>query len=389
MPSIKEISQIVKMTPAEQAIMLKGRHGIGKSEIIKSIFEKSGYRVIILFVGQMADAGDFIGLPDRESIRVQWTDDKGETVEEMTKITDFCPPKWWPYNPNEKVVIFLDEANRGKPEIQQCLMDMVLNRRLNGRALPKMTRIIAAINPGDDGYYQVEDLDPAFLDRFNVYDFLPTVEEWIYYAASSNYNKSVVNFISKNDTFLDPPKSSGDGAEAKMGEVYPSRRSWERVSKFMNKNPNIDENLLKTYLIGVIGFGATSSFVNFLKTVDKGLNPGRVISDWDDEIEKIIRGYNIGQVIFLNESICRWFNENIEMMKAAPDMTKKFVKNLTKYLETINPDTMAQFWTSASQSMREGQEWPEILIDADPTESLSKKYLEVLHGETEDELEWE
>ena len=50
---------------------------------------------------------------------------------------------------------------------------------------------------------------------------------------------------------------------------------------------------------------------------------------------------------------------------------------------------MAQFWTSASQSMREGKEWPEILIDADPTESLSKKYLEVLHGETEDELEWE
>ena len=59
----KELREILELTPCEQNIMIAGKHGIGKSVIIKKFFEAKGKKVVICFCSQAADAGDIIGLP--------------------------------------------------------------------------------------------------------------------------------------------------------------------------------------------------------------------------------------------------------------------------------------------------------------------------------------
>lgn len=54
---------ILENTPPQQNIMLVGRHGIGKSQILEEFFQKKGFKVTTLFLGQMSDPGDLIGLP--------------------------------------------------------------------------------------------------------------------------------------------------------------------------------------------------------------------------------------------------------------------------------------------------------------------------------------
>ena len=54
---------MLRVTPPEQNIMLAGRHGIGKSQILTSYFEELGMKVVALFLGQMSDPGDLLGLP--------------------------------------------------------------------------------------------------------------------------------------------------------------------------------------------------------------------------------------------------------------------------------------------------------------------------------------
>ena len=61
MPNKTEVIKIIKLTRVEQAIMLTGIHGIGKSSIIASEMAKEGYTTITLFLGQKADPGDIIG----------------------------------------------------------------------------------------------------------------------------------------------------------------------------------------------------------------------------------------------------------------------------------------------------------------------------------------
>ncbi len=97
----KELLEILAMTPAEQNIMLAGAHGIGKSRILTDYFESKGVPVITLFLGQMSDPGDLIGLPNKN---------------EKTGNTEFLPPYWFPTD-NQPIVLFLDEVNRARPEI--------------------------------------------------------------------------------------------------------------------------------------------------------------------------------------------------------------------------------------------------------------------------------
>lgn len=129
---VKQLLDILAMTPAEQNIMLAGAHGIGKSRILTDYFESKGIPVVTLFLGQMSDPGDLIGLPGKN---------------EKTGKTDFLPPYWFPTD-GKPIVLFLDELNRARPEILQSVMDLTLNRKLAGKALPEGSRIISAVNAG-------------------------------------------------------------------------------------------------------------------------------------------------------------------------------------------------------------------------------------------------
>ena len=47
-----ELIQLLDITPASHNIMLVGRHGIGKSEILTEYFRGKGMDVVALFLGQ-------------------------------------------------------------------------------------------------------------------------------------------------------------------------------------------------------------------------------------------------------------------------------------------------------------------------------------------------
>lgn len=94
----KELRTLLESTPPSHNIMLSGRHGIGKSKIITDFFAAKGQKVVTLFLGQMSDPGDLIGLPDKD---------------ETTGKTVFMPPYWFPTD-GRPVVLFLAKARRRK-----------------------------------------------------------------------------------------------------------------------------------------------------------------------------------------------------------------------------------------------------------------------------------
>ena len=62
----KELMTLLEVTHSWQNIMLTGRHGIGKSQILTKYFETKGMPLKTLFLGQMSDSGDLLGLPTKE-----------------------------------------------------------------------------------------------------------------------------------------------------------------------------------------------------------------------------------------------------------------------------------------------------------------------------------
>ena len=105
----KELVAVLKAMPCEQNLMLVGKHGIGKSQILSRYFESKGHKVVTLFLGQMSDPGDLIGLPH---------------FDESTGKTEFMPPYWFPTD-GKPIVLFLDELNRARPEVFQYVKFVV------------------------------------------------------------------------------------------------------------------------------------------------------------------------------------------------------------------------------------------------------------------------
>lgn len=378
MANIAETLEIVANTPEEQAILLKGIHGVGKSESIRDGLVALGYRMVTIFLGQAADAGDIVGLPDKIEMEFNIG---GEMVKH--RVTDFDPPKWWPFDMNDKVVIFFDEVNRGKPEIMQCIMDMVLNRKLNGRDLPSHTRIIAAMNPMDDGYYQVEDLDPALLDRFNVYDFTPTNEEWIEWATSENgqVHEYVIRFIAKHGDMLDPPSSK----EAKVGEVYPSRRSWVRVSNVIKRNEKLlagNREVLNNLIRGIVGVKAQSAFNKFINEIGSGLSPELIMTKFDKKIEEKVKKMNISEAIHMNGQIAIWLEDHTATLEKKSEIARStaLMENLEKYMNATHVEAQASFLKTLGDSNKNKKKWPRLVLSLNKT--LTNKFQASYRGET-------
>ena len=306
--SAGELQKILQATPAEQNIMLTGKHGIGKSQILERHFTAQGCRVVILFLGQMSDPGDLIGLP---------------RLNTETGKTDFMPPYWFPTD-GQPVVLFLDELNRARPEVLQTIMDLTLNRTLAGRKLPTGSRVISAVNDGDE--YQLTDLDPALVSRFNIYEFSPTVEEWLLWAAKNNVDERVMGFIREQPKFLD---SDGASADIDRGlQKTPDRRAWTRVSECI-RNVNQIEGIHKKIIAGMVGPTATQAFCTFLSTI-------RILSGEDillnfAQHSAALKKYRLHEMAMVNESILQF----LELRRYTAEQKDTVKTNLLAYVKAL------------------------------------------------------
>lgn len=309
--NITELKQLLEATPASHNIMLVGNHGIGKSEILTEHFKEYGMPVIALFLGQMADPGDLIGLPCKD---------------EQTGKTDFMPPYWFPTD-GKPIVLFLDELNRARPEILQTVMDLALNRKLAGKMLPEGSRIISAVNASDQ--YQLTDLDPALVSRFNIVNFKPTAEEWLLWARKAGLDQRVISFIDENRLWLDKDPDAKEGADTGLDKT-PDRRAWKRVSDIVSGKNDLKEIDAKI-ISSIVGAKAASAFMQ--NAAKRKLITGReVLTGFDKaKVKDALAEYGIHQLSVVNEGIYR----HLEVEKVSDKEAKVYADNLMSYFEYL------------------------------------------------------
>ena len=283
--NITELKQLLEATPASHNIMLVGNHGIGKSEILSEHYGALGMPVVALFLGQMSDPGDLIGLPCKD---------------EKTGKTDFMPPYWFPTD-GKPIVLFLDELNRARPEILQTVMDLALNRKLAGKKLPDGSRIISAVNMGDQ--YQLTDLDPALVSRFNIVNFKPTVAEWLLWAKKAGVDSRVIDFISNNRLWLDKDPDMKDNADMGLDKT-PDRRAWKRVSDIISGRSHLTASDGKV-ISSIVGGKAASVFLSSISNAKLVTGKEVLMMFGDPDLQRTLDSYKLHQLSAVNEDVYR------------------------------------------------------------------------------------
>ena len=253
------------VSEARFPVLMRGRHGIGKSQVVYQIAEVVKLPVVERRSSQMTE-GDLVGLPVI----------KGNT-------TGWNPPDWFKFACDNPCVLFFDEVDRATVEVRQGLFELTDSRKLNGWKLHKDTLIYAAINGGEHGSnYQVSDMDPAELDRYSCWDLEPTVEDWLTWA-KERVNSVIWDFINQN------PKHLEHNDDVEPNKVYPSRRSWDRLNQTLCKANLVEEAspALFTLAGAFVGFEAAVSFNDFVKNYDRQVTTDDLLDGkaWD-KIEK-------------------------------------------------------------------------------------------------------
>jgi len=319
---IKTAINTIPLLPARQAIMIRGPHGIGKSQIFQQIADKLGMELIDRRLSQMTE-GDLLGLP------------------ELTDgVTRFCPPDWFMAACKAPKIILLDEFNRGTPEILNTAMQITLDFELNGNKLHPETRVYAAINASAE--YSVNELDFAQADRFWTIDLEPTVEDWLTWASDTGVDSVLVDFIRQNPGHL---RAKG---QMEPGKVYPSQRSWDKLNQAIKRvgmdlqSPGVPD-LLYPISIGFVGLEASIAFRDFVKNYENIISAEDVLNDWKKVKGKVSKLSADKQNALMDKLLnhCKgnpWTDEQLDNVTAfvksvSQEMTISF---FNKVMETNN-----------------------------------------------------
>lgn len=246
------------ITDTKLPTLLRGRHGVGKSEVVYQVAAELEMEVVERRASQMTE-GDLVGLP---------------TIEDNS--TRFNPPDWFKRACDHPVVLFLDEVDRATIEVRQGIFELTDSRKLNGYHLHPDTLIFAAVNGGEhSAQYQVGDMDPAELDRWTVFDVEPSIEDWLDWG-KNKVDPLMWDFINQNRAHLEHE------GEYEPNKVYPSRRSWKRLDDCVNKaglynEPQENLNMLFELGRAFVGFEAAVSFREFVEKYKVALTPSDII----------------------------------------------------------------------------------------------------------------
>jgi MoxR-like ATPase len=261
------LSIVNYVTDIRKPVLIRGRHGIGKSEVVYSFAKQIGLPVVERRASQMTE-GDLLGLPDNRDTEIAGR-----------KATTWNAPDWLVLACTSPVVLFLDEVDRATTEVRQGIFELTDSRKINGWNLHPDTLIFAAVNGGEHGsQYQVGEMDPAELDRWTTFDLNPTVEDWLSWA-KSDVDPVIFDFINQNRTHLE---HTGD---YEPNKVYPSRRSWKRLNDCLVKGKLLDagaSNTIFNLAAAFVGFEAAVALNDFVEnyqrqvTVEDILDNGKI-----------------------------------------------------------------------------------------------------------------
>ena len=303
-------------------VMIRGRHGIGKSQVVYQLAEKLGMKVVERRVSQMQE-GDLVGMPSQ----TPKVTDKG------TEVSSFNSFEWFVECCENPRILFFDEVDRGEQQVRQGIMELTDSRKLFGKVLHPNTIIVAAVNGGKHGTeYQVGEMDPAELDRWTIFDVEPSVDDWLVWALDK-VNPLMWNFINHNRDHLEH-KESFDPTE-----IYPSRRSIERLDKTLTRAglyDNIKQNLdpVMNISMGFIGLGSAAAFREFAINYEHHLTAEDIVNNgrWEETKE-----WGVNQHLAMSNKI-----SNSGLLE--PKLSESQLSNVANYFVTLPSEVAAQFW---------------------------------------------
>ncbi len=246
--TIKEFRECVEYNIThniKHAILGLGAPGVGKSQVIRQIGKKFGYKVIDIRLAQMSEV-EIGGLiyPNESRTKTVWLSPEILPDEERD---------------GKNTILLLDEITSCTKRVQVAAYQLRLDRRIGQYQLPEGTFVVALGNREDDDGVYIRLAGPL-ADRFEIHYIEPDFEEWKNdFALKNGIHPYVINYLTFKPAALHNQKAE----EGSM--VFATPRSWERVSDILKFDSDVTKPVIRHKIIGNVGEVEGNQFVEYCK----------------------------------------------------------------------------------------------------------------------------
>ncbi|WP_018213261.1 ATP-binding protein [Desulfitobacterium hafniense] len=354
--------------------LIIGESGIGKTALAKELAQQNQWSLVIIN-GNLLKEGEIGGLPTIESYVVSKPDqrippERKSTVyavhHKLREIDEAIAQ-------GKTVLLFIDEINRCEHTVQQELMNLILNREINGYTLPEGVKILAAMNPsskyGSDFDYQVVDMDAAQENRFVWLTMEPDHKQWIDWAIGAGIEPKVIEFISTFPDYLH--KINEDDLRA-------TPRSYERISSsykiYKENKDSIPRSIFLNVVKGNVGRVIAEEFVSFAEADHPPLiSYGDVFSGafLPEPLRDRVKEESHTRLYLSARNILKTLESHLSKTPAnAPDDTQSSINRLVAFLKLYPVDLKIGIMKDIRNS------YPEIYRQAIENEDFVDSYFE-------------
>lgn len=426
MISVNEAKRLIKRTLLANIVsdkpnlaltpLISGKHGIGKSAMIKSIASDLG-GVCITIEGGTLKEGEITGLPyqykDENGMtkfrflpyyaieRIQNEEKRlfeaaGGVIDENSALTgDENRYAMNNLSANERVeairsgrirpvIIFIDEINRTENSVYKELMNILLTRSVNGYQFPWWVLFVGAMNPStQNSVYATNEMDPAQLDRFLKIKVDDNSSEWLKFGKETGISPQILSFIKDNPKCLSSNSKELDDEE----KPTPSPRGWDMVDTLMKSepmlrcfftekenDPKVVEKDMKSLVSAKLGGSVATMFFASLVSQTRALMPEEILADDESltQCKPSLKKLSAAKKVQTCDLMLDFLKENVEFMMLNTAGFEKFKKQLSVLVKTLDSSTRLLFAQNiAATSTQDGNSLIELLFEVFESDLIS------------------
>lgn len=329
---------------AENVPNIVGDAGVGKSALVEEVARNIGAKLFTTVVS-LSEKGDLaIPVPPLTSESFVDTTNYGRlaNVQFGYSETLISIIKYAEMNPDKPIIWFLDEFNRGTQAVQSELMNLVLQRKINGLHLPASVKIVLAENPDNtmQGFenreYGVAFGDAAIKDRTVRLVMSTSTDEWLIWAKKAGINQLVCEYLQQY-----PQQLAVNDPENE--DLQPTPRAWERVAHNLDQLQQLDYGMQKQLAAdlfsGDLGNEVGVAFAQFVLAHGHELTVDALKTT--DGYQQFAQCDDATKVQLLRS----WLGNSLTSEKEAADFTK--------YFDMVSADGQYAIAQSAGEQLEE------------------------------------
>lgn len=289
-------------------MFLWGKHGVGKTSMVRQVANDIDYNCITL---------NFANIPIEDA--TGFPDGKG----------GYHKPEWLNIDNNKPTIYFCDEINRAPKYVLQGLFNFILEGRIHTHNIKPRDIIIVAGNPDCDEYETTIFEDLAFTSRFAHFYIEPDIEEYIsYLKLHSKVHNSIINSIK----LYYSEKLNNIVPTEKRIRTCPDNRSLEKIGKLMKILPKEQFSNIGYYIMAAMVNGdfATLLMTEYNK-IDTLPSIEEIIKMTPDEYP--FSRDDLDKLIIINNNLIKWLKDrkfNDETFCFEPFSTNKNENDLIR-----------------------------------------------------------